>query len=597
MKHLFPWLMPIVLFFSGILRAQDRPNILWITAEDMSATLGCYGDKYAFTPAIDHLAKQGVRYTNAFATNPVCSPCRSCLITGVYATSMGTQRLRSEFPLPTGVRGFPGLLRKAGYYTTNNVKTDYNTSDEKRLIEESWNENSPQAHWRGRSDPNQPFFAVFNDMTTHQSRTMVWPHAEFEEKIQSGLPEDRIHDPEKAPVPPYYPVVRRTLARFYDCVSAMDINTEKILAQLEEDGLADNTIVFFFSDHGSGLPRHKRLLYDSGMHVPLLVRLPKNYQHIAPVAPGETTDRLVSFVDFPATVLSLTGTRIPEYMQGRPFLGAQATIVEPRKAVFGARDRVDEAYDLARSVRTSEFLYIRNFMPHLSYNQPSVYSDQGAIRDDITRLAAAGKLNPNQMTYAWPVRAREELYAVEDDPDQLVNLAASKRHGQVLTEMRAQMKEWILKTKDRGFFPETESASFADTEIPVALEAAWKEPENPTMTTARYWKVIHLKRKAALSEDDQRFLETALEDPSPSVRIEAAGLMKNLYVLRAELRGDNPATVLRAMRQIQLLGDIAKKLEPDVREVYGQWQKRDDTSLALFIRFSAEAFLGMENRY
>jgi arylsulfatase A-like enzyme len=296
--------------------ADDRPNILWITAEDMSPTLGCYGDDYAITPHIDRLSSESVRYTHAFATAPVCSPVRSCLITGVYATSLGTHNMRSAFPIPKSIHGFPSYLRKAGYFTTNNSKTDYNTSSWERLVEESWNESSNTAHWRKRPVDQQykPFFSVFNLMTSHQSRTMVWTYDRFVKEVQSRLSPDEIHDPAKAPLPPYYPdtpIIRKTVARFYDCVTAMDKEVGNILQQLEDDGLADDTIVFFFSDHGSGMPRHKRALLDSGMHVPLMIRFPDKYRHLAPTVPGESTDRLVSFVDFAWTVLNLVDVECP----------------------------------------------------------------------------------------------------------------------------------------------------------------------------------------------------------------------------------------------------------------------------------------------
>ena len=244
--------------------AAGMPNILWITAEDMSPTLGCYGDSYATTPHLDRFAKTATRYDNAFAASPVCSPSRSTLITGMYNVTTGTNQMRSGFPLPTGVKGFPSFMRRAGYFTTNNVKTDYNTGDAARLIEESWDESSPKAHWRSpKRAPEQPFFAVFNIMTSHQSRSMVWPFEAFEKHVQSQLSPGEVHDPAGAPVPPYYPDtpgVRRTVARYYDCVTAMDKRVGEILAELEEDGLRDDTIIFFYSDHGSGMPRHKRLL-------------------------------------------------------------------------------------------------------------------------------------------------------------------------------------------------------------------------------------------------------------------------------------------------------------------------------------------------
>ena len=322
----------------------ERPNIMWIVAEDMSPTLGCYGDKDAVTPNLDGFAKESIRYTHAFAAYPVCSPSRSCLITGMYPTTTGTGQMRSAFLLPKGTRGFPEYLRDAGFYTTNNVKTDYNSADAGRLVEDCWDESSPKAHWRGKKE-GQSFFSVFNIMTSHQSRSMVWPYEVFQKEVQSKLSPGEIHDPEKVRIPPYYPdtpLVRREVARYHDCVTAMDKTVGKILGELENDGLAEDTIVFFYSDHGSGMPRHKRVLTDSGMRVPLLIRVPKKWRHLVPKAPdaGETTDRLVSFVDFAPTVLDLAGLEVPKVMSKSRVIGKG----KKREWVYGARDRVDEVF-------------------------------------------------------------------------------------------------------------------------------------------------------------------------------------------------------------------------------------------------------------
>ena len=275
-KHFFLLFYKLSLFLC--FGAVDKsPNILWITAEDMSPVLGCYGEKDAVTPHIDQLAQESIKFTNAFASAPVCSPSRSCLIQGALPPSMGTQHMRSGFPLPATFTGFPARLKKEGYYNTNNVKTDYNSGNYQQIIEKSWDESSANAHWRKRAKKEMPFFSVFNLMTSHQSRSMVWPYEKFKNEIQSKIPKEHIHNPQKITLPPYYPdtpIVRKTVARLHDCVTAMDQEVGDILKQLKEDGLAENTIVFFFSDHGSGMPRHKRALLDSGMHVPLLVRFP-----------------------------------------------------------------------------------------------------------------------------------------------------------------------------------------------------------------------------------------------------------------------------------------------------------------------------------
>ena len=641
--------------------APDLPNILWITVEDMSPNLGALGDAYALTPNIDRLASESVRYTNAFATAPVCSPSRSTLITGVYATSLGTQRLRSRFPIPAMIKGCPSSLRAAGYYTTNNVKTDYNTADEARLIEESWDESSESAHWRGRAE-GQPFFAIFNDMTTHQSRSMSWSYEEFQEKVQSRLTPEEIHDPDQAPVPPYYPdtpVVRKTIARYYDCVTAMDKNVGRILAELEEDGLAGDTIVFFYSDHGAGLPRGKRVLYDSGTHVPLLIRVPEKYQHLAPAAPGETVDRLVSFVDFPPTLLSLLGLEIPEYMQGTPFLGAAAG--EPREYVFGARDRIDEAYDLARSVRDREYLYIRTYMPHLSYNQPSAYPDTADISKEIERLATAGRLKGPQLAYAGPRRPREELYAVQEDPLQLENLVYSDEHQEALSRMRRELESWIRRTHDVGFLPEADAWARLDghaTPWDLARDPEAYPQERITAAAAmvgredaledqaglladpdaavRYWAAVGLAASARAPEKSREALHTALGDSSAVVRIAAAGALARharlavaaepgpgggpegaaapapaddtepepdgqadldaaLAVLEKELAGEDLDAALLACRTLELLGERARPAARAMRSAAARFEDVEGDQ-SLFIRFSTSAFLSRLGR-
>jgi N-sulfoglucosamine sulfohydrolase len=254
--------------------AQSRPNILWISAEDISPDLGSYGDGYARTPNLDKLASQGVRFAKAFSVAPVCAPSRSAIITGMYATSIGSHHMRSKAVPPAGVKAFPEYLRAAGYYCTNNSKTDYNfeappTNAPPVTV---WDESSRNAHWRNRA-LGQPFFAVFNLIVTHESQIRTGKE-EFAKNTAGLKPEDR-HDPTQAVLPPYYPdtpIVRNDWARYYDLITAMDLQAAELLKQLEEDGVAENTIVFFWGDHGRGLPRAKRWLYDSGIHVPLIVR-------------------------------------------------------------------------------------------------------------------------------------------------------------------------------------------------------------------------------------------------------------------------------------------------------------------------------------
>jgi uncharacterized sulfatase len=422
----------------------ERPNILWITCEDMSPDLGCYGDEWSHSPHIDRLATQGARYTQAFSIAGVCAPSRSALITGMYPTTISTHHMRCKAVPPPYVRCFPEYLRAAGYYCTNNVKTDYNFDAPLT----AWDECSRQAHWRNRP-AGQPFFAVINLTVTHESRIRA-PDEQFEQSTRSLTPQER-HDPADAKLPPYYPdtpVVRQDWARYYDLITAMDDQVGDILRQLEEDGLADDTIVFFYSDHGRGLPRAKRWIYDSGIHVPLIIRWPGRLE------PGSVRDDLVSFVDFGPTVLSIAGVPVPEHMQGRPFLGEQKA--EPRDCIFAARDRMDETYDIIRAVRDKRFKYIRNFKPGRPYAQYIDYMEQMPTMREMRRLNKAGELVGPQKIFFLPEKPEEELYDTRADPHEIRNLAGSPEHRETLERMRAVLKKWMAETHDLGLIPEEE---------------------------------------------------------------------------------------------------------------------------------------------
>ncbi len=628
MKPAYLFLLSSAISCSALLSAAQRPNVLWITAEDMSPALGCYGNEYAFTPNLDALAKESVRYLNAFATAPVCSPARSCLITGIHAESLGTQHLRSDFPIPAFVHGFPHYLRQAGYYTSNNVKTDYNTASEARLVNESWNESNSNAHWRKRKDEEKklPFFAVFNLMVSHQSRSMVYPYERFQKEVQAQLPPSQRHDPAKAPIPPYYantPAIRRAVARFHDCVTVMDKQAGDLLRQLKDDGLAEDTLVFFFSDHGSGLPRHKRACLDSGLHVPLLVRFPKKYAHLAPGKPGSTTDRLVSFVDFPPTLLSLLGLPVPDYMQGKPFLGPKTT--NPRRYVHAARDRVDEAYDFARATRDKQWLYVRTLRPDLGFNQPTYYSDLGEVRHEFHRLAQKPDvLTPAQRAYIAPTRPIEALYDCQADPHNLHNLALAPKYAKQLQRLRAEQLRHTRQVRDLAYLPEEIVRKMSDDSTPY--EAARKLPSFPSDDLLDAAELI------GIDEEERDTLLNLLGQNDPAVRhfgllalgehdyvcescfpdlryvmeeddcgtnriLAAALLLENgqedaLPLLLKELRGDDPDLVLRAARSLELLGSAAKPAVPTMRKVLDAWRpKRKQGPLGLFIEFSIESAL------
>jgi uncharacterized sulfatase len=431
-----------------------RPNILWISLEDTSPDFGCYGDKYAVTPLFDQFAQQGVRFTRVFTHAPVCAPSRSGIITGMYPTSIATHHMRCQAATPPDVKCFTEYLRAAGYYCTNNAKTDYQFAPPFT----AWDENGNKAHWRGRRD-GQPFFAVFNFTNTHESQIRQ-PSAQTKALV-SKLAADERHDPAKAVLPPYYPdtpAVRRDWANYHDNITAVQQLVARVLAQLDEDGLADDTIVWIWGDHGRGLPRGKRWIYDSGIHAPLLVRVPEKWREhaggnrAAGLQPGSVNDDLIAFIDFGPTVLSLAGVEVPKHMQGRPFLGPQKG--SPREYVVAARDRMDERYDVIRAVRDKRFKYIRNFMPHMPYAQRIAYMELMPTMQDWRRLHAENKLSGPAALFFRAVKPIEELYDTQSDPHEVNNLAGDPRHGDKLKELRGRLVEWMIETGDLGLIPE-----------------------------------------------------------------------------------------------------------------------------------------------
>lgn len=478
-------LMPFLVSVPGSKPAAfARPNILWISAEDISPDLGCYGDDYARTPALDKLAGQGVRYTNAFSSAPVCAPSRSAIITGMYPTTIGSMHMRSKAVPPAGVKAFPEYLRADGYYCSNNSKTDYNfeAPPSNRPPDTVWDETGNKAHWRNRTDKSQPFFAVFNFTVSHESQIRATPDQMAKNTAQ--LTTEQRHDPAKAKLPPYYPdtpLVRRDWANYADIVTAMDYQVAAILKQLDEDGLADNTIVFFWGDHGRGLPRGKRWVYDSGLKVPLIVRWPGKRN------PGTTEDRMVSLLDLGPTVLSLAGVNVPPHMQGQAFLGDRQKT--PREYIFAHRDRMDEAYDMMRAVRDQRFKYIRNFFPGRPYAQHIAYMEEMPTMKEMRRLYKdhMNALDPNygkamtsaQLLFFRPEKPPEELYDIKADPHEINNLAASPQHQAVLKKMRAALAQWQKETKDLGLVPEDQlrermrpGGIWAKVEKPVIRESA-----------------------------------------------------------------------------------------------------------------------------
>ena len=512
--------------------APGRPNILWIVSEDNSPYLGCYGDAQAQTPHLDRLAAQGVRYRNAFSNAPVCSTTRTTLITGMHATTLGAHHHRSRVRIPAGFKLYPEHLRAAGYYTTNNAKTDYNLAGNPQ----PWHESSNQAHYRKRA-PGQPFFAVFNLGSSHESQ--VAPKAG---KTSFRIP------PEKIVLPPYHPdtpEIRRDLANYYDQMTIMDGQAGALLAELEQAGLAEDTIVFYCGDHGGALPRGKRNIHDSGTRVPLIVRIPAKWAALAPAQPGSWVDQLVSFVDLPITFLSLIGAPLPPNYEGKPFLGAQQAA--PRDTVFLYRGRMDERYDVIRAVRDGEARYVRNYSPHRPWGQHYTYpfQVQPSMRSWFAAFTA-GQCNDVQAAY-WRPKPSEEFYMIAGDPHELRNLAAEPQYATRKTALQQTLRAELIATRDTGFIPEgmavrlagektiydyaqspaypierildlADRATSRDVRHLPALQAALSD-SHPVL---RYWGALGCLILQTQAGPAQAALRTALRDEFADIRIVAA---------------------------------------------------------------------------
>ena len=581
------------------LAAEERPNILWIVLEDISPELGCYGFDYAVTPHIDRLAGQSVVYTRAYSNGGACAPARSTLITGAYPPAIGTHHMRSEGVPPAFVRAFTEYLREAGYYASNHSKTDYNwiaPASAWDAIDPDWRAGG----WSRRG--GKPFFTVVNITDTHSSQTYhewaPWP------RRREALAAEERHDPEEAIVPPYYPDTpesREILARYADNITYADRLVGEVLAQLDRDGLADDTIVFFYGDHGTGLPRSKSFQFESSTRVPLLVRFPARFAHLAPAAPAARIDRLVAFVDFAPTVLSLAGVDAPPHFQGRTFLGPDA---EPRREyVFGYRDRMDERYELIRSARGERYRYIRNYFPHLPWfhRQTRLYPSSNPLLEAWHRLARAGSLSGPAALYMARRKPREQLFDAESDPHGIRDLAGDPRHRAPLARLRRALREWTLEQRDLGFLPEEDMwLRFAgrppydevrrpgayplerilETADWVGLGPAALDRQVERLAdddpTVRFWAATGIEAQEEAGREAEGALRTALGDASPSVRTAAARALCRhgecdaaLDALVANLRDENEYVSLRAANALHHLGARALPALPAMREAAG----------------------------
>ena len=416
--------------------ADSRPNIVWIVGEDMGPELGCYGDANAITPNMDRLAREGTRFTKAFTHCAVCAPSRSGLITGRYPISIGTQHMRSKLVAPPVT--FTKRLQEAGYHVSWPGKTDFNFGPPKDFA------TSTKPWHKGDAVPQQPFFAYVNFTQSHESQ--VRNDGDKYAANTKRLTDVQRRDPAKMVLPPFWPdapIVREELARYYDLVTSVDYDVGDVLAWLDKHDLAKDTIVFVFGDHGRGMPRYKRWVYDSGTHVPLIVRWPGK------VKPGEVREDLVEFLDLTATALALGTGSVPADIEGRAMLTPSGSApADPRTYVHAHRDYMDETLDRIRSVRDGRFRYVRNFMPELRYAQRIAYMEQGGTMKAWREQFAARRLNAVQAGFFATRKPAEELYDCEADPHETKNIADEAAHAEKLSELRSEMDRWLKATDD-----------------------------------------------------------------------------------------------------------------------------------------------------
>jgi len=541
---------------------KEKPNILWITFEDTSPHfIGCYGNKDARTPNIDRLAREGIRFTRAYATGAVCSPSRSTIITGVKTYKLGTGNHRSEYPIPNFIKGFPYYLRRMGYFTSNCGKRDYNVADAKKLTREAWDANGKVGWWNRKE--GQPFFSVFNFNDSHQSRTMSWPFDRYEKTVLKNLgPEQRIRDNQFS-MPPFLkdsPEMRKQFARVYNSIRLVDMRIGQLLKRLEADGLREDTIIFLFADHGEGMPRGKQNGINLSYQVPFIIWVPEKYKHLSPWGTGGVvTDELISFEDLAPTVISLAGGSIPEYMGGRILMGKNRS--EPTDHLVCSTDRSDNGIDLVRAVVDGEYFYARNFMAYMPEERFLSYSENSEIMQQIRRDLAEGKLNALQESLFTP-RAPEFLFNLKNDPWETVNLAKDPAQQKRLQNMRKLLNKEMLAARDILFLPEYEIELLSKETTPyefrldekkypfekiykAALLSGFRGSDvtrkqikllkNPNRIV-RYWATIGLLAQSKSDlEPFKKIIAAAMDDPYPPTALTAAVVMwKNFEMKKAK---------------------------------------------------------------
>lgn len=449
--------------------AEARPNVVFIGAEDVSPRFGCYGDRAARTPNLDRLASEGARFDRAFTHCPVCAPSRSGMVTGMYPISFGTHHMRSRLA-KAPPRLFTEDLLTAGYHVRWPGKTDFNFPPPAHAFSsrERWDDEATL-----KSLP-QPFFAYINFNATHEARLHG---TDFEKVTRDVLPRT---NPASVPVPAYLPdvpEVRRSIAEHYDTIAALDADLGRVLSLIDRAGLRENTVVVFWGDHGSGLPRGKRWCYDSGIRCPLIVRWPGK------IKPGSVRSDLIATVDLAPTFIQIAGVRPPDRLHGRPMFDQDgAAPREPARYVFAARDRMDETHDRIRSARGERFHYLRNYHPERPYAQPIKYVELHPVMKAWRSLHERALLRGAPALFFAPRKPAEELYDTFTDPDEVVNLIDSPNHAHraAATELRAAMDGWLGRIGDLGVLNESELVAdgiLIETRNPTSGPAGTQRPD------------------------------------------------------------------------------------------------------------------------
>lgn len=607
---------------SGKPQIQEQPNIIWINCEDVSLNWGCYGDDYATTPNIDKLATQGVVFDHAFSSSPICAPSRSTFITGIYSTSLGSQHLRSKVERPAFIRTLPELMSEHGYFTTyGSYKTDFNF--DATGMWDYWE--IDKAPWRQRED-DRPFYSTFVIGMTHEGGSN---HSEQWAKSTKDLPADLFHDPAKVSLPPYYPdtpEMRKIWAHYYDNIAVFDREVATILENLEADGLMENTIIFVFSDHGAGLPRYKRWLYDTGIHIPLVVYVPDKFKHLINSEIGGRSAQIVNFADFAPTMLSLAGASIPEYEEGRAFMGKQAAA--PRKFTVGTRSRADNMYEMSLAIRTDHYIYIRHYYPHLPYMQPGrIFSSSKESFAEFHRLKAEGRLNALQQKMYEP-KGVEELYDLREDPDELNDLSREEAYTDLLLSFREQLQQWAIEHRSTDFMHEAEYMRRSEGATPYEFAHSDQYPIEKLVAAAemvgratldeclpllkdespgvRYWGVIAIQALGDEGAGAVNGLIEVLDDESPSVEIAAAETLcylgeteVALPVLGRNLQDERPWVALYAARSVELIEEKAEPLVPVMLKVLEANKKKpgEESPHPIYKDYNFAAFTGWSLEY